>query len=100
MASSLALTARYARRAMRPVSLEVTARWQSRAINKNNDFDDPTLNTPLPSPDKDASTPLIQRSEKGFLARVFDKYSFSQQTIRILVAESFLQAATRQASDP
>lgn len=84
---------------MRPATLAVTARWQSRAI-KNNDYEDRTLNTPLPSPDKDASTPLIQRSEKGFLARVFDKYSFSQQTIRILVAESFLQAATRQASDP
>ena len=104
MASSLALTARYGRRALvRPVTLAVTSRcWQSSSTGavKNNEFEDRTLNTPLPSPDQDISPSLMERSEKGFFARVFDKYSFSQQTNRILVAESFLQAATRQASDP
>jgi len=101
MASSLALTARYGRRALlRPVSLAVTSRWQSSTgAAKNNEYEDRTLNTPLPSPDQDNSPSLMERSEKGFFARVFDKYSFSQQTNRILVAESFLQAATRQASD-
>jgi hypothetical protein len=101
MASSLALTARYGRRALlRPVPISVTSRWQTTGAPKNNEFEDRTLNTPLPSPGQEDSPSLMERSEKGFFARIFDKYSFSQQTNRILIAESLLQAATRQASDP
>ena len=44
--------------------------------------------------------PLMDRSEKGIFQRFFDKHNIKKQTDRILVAESFLQAATRQASDP
>jgi hypothetical protein len=99
MASSLALTARYGRRALRAGTFTLPSRWQSGAA-KSKDFDDPTLSTPLPSANTDASPSLMERSDKGLFARVFDKYSFVQQTNRILVAESLLQAATRQASDP
>jgi hypothetical protein len=46
-------------------------------------------------------TPLHEKeSDRNFLQRLWDRYSITQQTTRILVAESFLQAATRQASDP
>jgi len=93
----------------------VTARWQSSTTTasvtnatKPNEVQDGTVTTPFPtSPPEESTTTaneapvgLMQRSEKGFFARVFDKYSFSQQTNRILVAESLLQAATRQASNP
>jgi hypothetical protein len=42
----------------------------------------------------------MERSDKNVFAQLYDKYSIKQQTDRILVAESFLEAATRQASDP
>ena len=46
-------------------------------------------------------TPLTEKeSSKSFFQRFYDRYSVKQQTSRILTAESFLQAATRQASDP
>jgi hypothetical protein len=43
---------------------------------------------------------MMERSEKNIFAQFFDKYSVTQQTNRILVAESLLQAAIHQASDP
>lgn len=43
---------------------------------------------------------LFERSDKNILQRLWDKYSFSRQTNRILMAESFLEAAATQASDP
>ena len=57
-----------------------------------------------PPPPSSSSSPreptLWERTDKSFFQRLYDKYSFQQQTNRIVVAESFLQAATRQASDP
>jgi hypothetical protein len=47
-----------------------------------------------------AQQPLMEKSTKSYIGRLYDKYSFQQQTSRIVVAECFLQAATRQASDP
>jgi hypothetical protein len=47
-----------------------------------------------------AAAPLLERSDKGFLSRLYDQHSLRRQTDRILVAESLLQAATSQASDP
>ena len=47
------------------------------------------------------ATPLTEKeTTKSFFQRFYDRYSVKQQTSRILTAESFLQAATRQASDP
>jgi hypothetical protein len=57
------------------------------------------MGTSLPSEQRTEPT-LMERSNKGLLERLYEKYSFSQQTNRILMAESFLQAATKQASDP
>lgn len=106
MAASIAFTIRYGRRLVSPATRAISCRWQSSSTSSsshvhhhNKEFEDQTLNTPLPSPDPE-NPPLMERSDKGFFARLFDKYSLSQQTNRILVAESFLQAATRQASDP
>jgi hypothetical protein len=98
MASSIALSARYGRRLLVPATRAAVCRWHSSHAN-NKEFEDQSLNTPLPSPAADEPPPLLERSEKSFLQRIFDKYSFSQQTNRILMAESFLQAASRQASD-
>lgn len=99
MASSIALSVRYGRRLIAPATRAAACRWLSSSHANNKEFEDQSLNTPLPSPAADAPPPLMERSDKGFLQRFFDKYSFSQQTNRILVAESFLQAASRQASD-
>jgi hypothetical protein len=62
-------------------------------------FEERPLNTPLSS-STTTSPPLMERSDKNVFAQLYDKYSIKQQTDRILVAESFLEAATRQASDP
>jgi hypothetical protein len=66
------------------------------------DFDNQqALKTPLPNPQQQQAEPtLLERSKKNILERFLDKYSVSRQTNRILIAESFLQAATTQASDP
>jgi len=42
----------------------------------------------------------IDRTNKNIIQRMYQKYSMSEQTNRILVAESLFQAATSQASDP
>lgn len=95
------LVGRYGQRLVTPATRGIASRWQSSATGSGShkEFEDNTLNTPLPSHDPE-NPPLMERSDKGFFARLLDKYSLSQQTKRILVAESFLQAATRQASDP
>jgi hypothetical protein len=66
------------------------------------DFDEEqALKMPLHNQQQQQAEPtLLDRSEKSFFERFLDKYSFSRQTNRILMAESFLQAATTQASDP
>ena len=69
------------------------------AVEKKQFDDDRDMNTPLPNNSPEAES-LIDRSEKGFLQRLFEKYSISKQTNRILVAESLLRAAIKQASDP
>lgn len=56
----------------------------------------PILPTPAPA-DADAST---SRGDKGFLSRLFERYSPTSQRDRIRIAEMFFLAATRQASDP
>jgi uncharacterized protein YaiI (UPF0178 family) len=64
-------------------------------------FEERPLDTPLQSTTTTTTTPpLMERSDKNIFSQFFDKYSIKQQTDRILVAESFLEAATRQASDP
>ncbi len=82
---------------VQPAARATVCRWQSSHAN-NKEFEDKTLTTPIPEPDPE-NPPLMERSDKGYFARLFDKYSLSQQTNRILVAESLLQAASRQASD-
>ena len=102
MTSSMILVGRYGRRLTTPTVRGSVGRWQSSATGSgshNKEFEDHSLNTPLPTHDPE-NPPLLERSDKGFFARLLDKYSLSQQTKRILVAESFLQAATRQATDP
>jgi hypothetical protein len=47
-----------------------------------------------------AEPTLLERSNKNILERFLDKYSLSRQTNRILIAESFLQAAITQSNDP
>jgi hypothetical protein len=42
----------------------------------------------------------MERTDKNIIQRMYDKFSMSQQTNRILIAESLLQAATSQANDP
>ena len=44
--------------------------------------------------------PLMERSKKNFLQKMLNKYSVSEQTTRILLAESFFQAAVHQANNP
>jgi len=79
-----------------------TASRFSTTSNSSKDLGDgrPPANTPLPDAAEQAEPTLLERSNKNFLERLYDKYSLSQQTNRILMAESFLQAATSQASDP
>jgi len=96
--TAVSLSVRYGRQMISPATRAFVCRWQSSAAN-NKEFEDQSLNTP-PSPSTNAPPPLMDRSEKGIFARFIDKYSFSKQTNRILVAESFLQAASCQASDP
>jgi len=43
---------------------------------------------------------LLEKSDKNIFQRLYDRHSISKQTNRILIAESFLQAAITQASDP
>jgi len=45
-------------------------------------------------------TSLMDRSDKSIFQKFFDRHSIRKQTNRILVAESFLEAAISQASDP
>ena len=43
---------------------------------------------------------LMERTDKNIIQRMFEKYSMSKETNRILMAESMFQAATTQTSDP
>ncbi|CAJ1956215.1 unnamed protein product [Cylindrotheca closterium] len=45
-------------------------------------------------------TSLLDKSDKNIFQKLFDRHSISRQTNRILIAESFLEAAITQASDP
>jgi hypothetical protein len=48
---------------------------------------------------QDQESSLVEPTDKNIIQRMFQKYSMSQQTNRILLAESLFQAATIQASD-
>jgi hypothetical protein len=63
-------------------------------IRNDNDNDDATKEQEQTSPT------LMERTDKNIIQRMYDKFSMSQQTNRILIAESLLQAATSQANDP
>jgi hypothetical protein len=84
-----------------PSSWFSTTRTSSSSYRRN-DFDgDQPMTTPIPNlQDQQHEPTLLERSNKNIFQRMYDKYSFSQQTNRILMAESFLQAAISQASDP
>ena len=49
---------------------------------------------------QDQESTLVEPADKNIIQRMFQKYSMSEQTNRILLAESLFQAATSQASDP
>jgi hypothetical protein len=76
-----------------------SASSRSFSTTSSKDFDKQQgMDTPMS--DQSAEPTLLERSNKNLLQKFLDKYSFSRQTNRILMAESFLQAATAQASDP
>ena len=62
--------------------------------NRNDDDDDDSTK------EQEQSPTLMERTDKNILQRMYDKFSMSEQTNRILMAESLLQAATSQANDP
>ena len=75
------------------------------ALSSSSVGGDPTVKAADNHPNRESlersATPLSEKeSSKSFLQRIWDRYSIAQQTSRILAAESYLQAATRQASDP
>ena len=75
------------------------------ALSSSSVGGDPTVKADANHPNREflerSATPLSEKeSSKSFLQRIWDRYSIAQQTSRILAAESYLQAATRQASDP
>jgi hypothetical protein len=83
----------------------VRPRFHRLSTTSNNDFEGRRRSSvgddPTPGNQQVEATPtLMERSSKSILAKFFDKYSLSKQTNRILMAESFLQAASSQASDP
>jgi hypothetical protein len=108
--SSLALSLRHGRRLVSPAvttacRLQSTNASASISTSSNDEstakeFEDRTLDTPLPPSTGTTTSTMMERSEKNIFAQFFDKYSVTQQTNRILVAESLLQAAIHQASDP
>jgi hypothetical protein len=67
--------------------------FSSTSTNNRNDDDDS-------SKDQEQSPTLMERTDKNIIQRMYDKFSMSQQTNRILIAESLLQAAASQANDP
>jgi hypothetical protein len=76
-----------------PRQVRACARFQS--STRTSAVEDSQSNAAIKEP-----VSLIDRSEKSIFQRFFDRHSITKQTNRILVAESFLQAATKQASDP
>ena len=71
------------------------------ALSSSSVDGDSTVKADANHPNRESLTPLSEKeSSKSFLQRIWDRYSIAQQTSRILAAESYLQAATRQASDP
>ena len=70
--------------------------FSSTSTNNRNDDDDDDDSTK----EQEQSPTLMERTDKNILQRMYDKFSMSEQTNRILMAESLLQAATSQANDP
>jgi hypothetical protein len=70
--------------------------FSSTSTNNRNDDDDDDDSIK----EQEQSPTLMERTEKNILQRMYDKFSMSEQTNRILMAESLLQAATSQANDP
>ena len=71
--------------------------FSSTSTNNRNDDDD---NDDSTTKEQEQSPTLMERTDKNILQRMYDKFSMSEQTNRILIAESLLQAATSQANDP
>ena len=70
--------------------------FSSTSTNNRNDDDDDDDSIK----EQEQSPTLMERTDKNILQRMYDKFSMSEQTNRILMAESLLQAATSQANDP
>ena len=70
--------------------------FSSTSTNNRNEDDDDDESTK----EQEQSPTLMERTDKNILQRMYDKFSMSEQTNRILMAESLLQAATSQANDP
>ena len=70
--------------------------FSSTSTNNRNDDDDDDDSTK----EQEQSPTLMERTDKNIIQRMYDKFSMSEQTNRILMAESLLQAATSQANDP
>jgi hypothetical protein len=86
---------------IKPISSTPSVWFSTATTKKNKEFDDGRpMNTPVPDINEEQGPTLLERSGKNVFQKMYDKYSFSQQTNRILMAESFLQAAISQASDP
>jgi hypothetical protein len=86
---------------IKPISVTPSVWFSTATSKKNKEFDDGRpMNTPVPDINEEQGPTLLERSGKNVFQKMYDKYSFSQQTNRILMAESFLQAAISQASDP
>lgn len=101
MSFALAVSLRRCSRRMMAPAMSAGRQWQSTTAtnSRKEDFDEsPPL--PLNTDSSESPSPLMDRIDKNVFQRMYDKYSIKQQTNRILVAESFLQAATCQASDP
>jgi hypothetical protein len=77
-----------------PRQVRACARFQS-STRTSSAEDSPQSDAAIEEPES-----MMDRSEKSLFQKFFDRHSITKQTNRILVAESLLQAALRQASDP
>jgi len=75
-------------------------RYFATEINKNTEDNTGNIGTARINKKQDEEPTLIEQTDKNIIQRMYQKYSMSQQTNRILMAESLFQAATSQASDP
>jgi hypothetical protein len=92
---------RHQQRHQHPIEIEsspsILCRRQFSSTSTNNRNDDDDNDS---TKEQEQSPTLLERTDKNIIQRMYDKFSMSQQTNRILIAESLLQAATSQANDP